>query len=261
MHHAPALLPVEPPEVDPLRFHRMVQDLEIALNEARIGQVEMHRLPELRILPHEARHRLILRLVRPDAIRGMQVQRGAQALRVQPRQEALGVGPQVGIPGVARPSGRRVAGPGDVPVHVDDAHGERHLPRAKLDHQIAQLVLAIGPEAAPPVPQRIPRQHGCTARYPAVVLQTADIVVPVAEEVEIAIFGVPGSGPLHQPALPIEYQAVRVIHQRPARARHQPWLQRNLAIDVIQRACRAAQIVTVVSAETPGDIKRLDPDR
>ena len=67
----------------------MMQDLEVGLHEFWIGNVEIDRLLRGGINAQRLRHRGVLLFVRIDAVGGMQIQRGAQALLVQPRDEAL----------------------------------------------------------------------------------------------------------------------------------------------------------------------------
>ncbi len=154
-----ALLPVHPPEVDPILLIGMVQDLEIAFHEMWIGDVEGDRLFGGRVDAHPFCHAFVLLLVRMDAPGRVQVERRAQSLLVQPLNEAVRIGEELSVPGVAGPAIGGVAGFGDVPVHVDDADRERNLLGAEFLHQGFQIVLGVGPVAAPPVAKDVTRDH------------------------------------------------------------------------------------------------------
>ena len=149
------LLPVHPPEVDPLRFEGMVQVFEIRLDVSGIGDVEGNRFPARRIDAHEPGGGFVAGLLRADPFGGMQVEGRLESLAVEELDELLGLGVELFIPGVAGP-------PLLVPVHVDDADRERHAVRFKVIHQPGEFRLRVGPIAAPPVAQRPPGQKRST---------------------------------------------------------------------------------------------------
>jgi hypothetical protein len=74
-----------------------------------------------------------------------------------------------------------------VPVHVDDADGEREFTRAELLHQSLEFGRVVGPEAAPPVAQEIARDHGRRPGDLLEFLQAAHVIVAVAEEVKVEV--------------------------------------------------------------------------
>ena len=251
-----ALLPVQPPEVDAARFLRVVEHLEVRRREGRVGQIVGHRLAARRVDAHSPGHRRVRLLMGMDAICRVQVERGAQALLVQEAQEAGRVGEQLAVPGVAGPAGAGVAGLGDVPLHVDDAHRERDLVRFEVEHQAGQLVLGIGPEAAPPVAQRPAWHHRHRPGDPAEVVQRGLVVVPIGEEIQVERAG---RGPARRdPARLVEHQRRRIVDQRPARAREQARLQRDRPGSAVQRARRAAQVPVSGVAEAPHRAVGLD---
>ena len=174
--------------------------------------------------------------------------------------KACGSRKQVAVPGIAGPADRLVARLCDVPIHVDDTHRQRHLVRGKILHQALQLILAVGPVAAPPVTQQPARdQRGRTGNF-LEILQTADIVVAIAKEVEVQIVG---GGTCHQPALVVKDQRARVVDHGPTAARHQAGFQRHKPVGFVQGPRCALEIARLpdVFAKVPGVISRFDINR
>ena len=136
---------------------------------------------------------------------------------------------------------------GDVPVHIDHAHRQRDAAGLELGHQVEVLLLGIFPIARPPVAQGPARDERHLARHAAELAQAAQVVVPEAKQIEVQVFGV---GALGDPALIIENQGVRIIHQGPALARHQARVEAHRAVDAVQGAGRAHQ----VGAAAPGAV-------
>ncbi len=254
------LLPVQPPEIHPVRLGRVVQQLKVRRPKLAVRNVKRHRLHRLRVDPRRRRHPRILLLVREDAVRRVQVQRRPQPLGVQPVDQPLRVGKQLAVPRVPRPPHRLVARLDDVPVHVDDAHRQRHFVRRKLLHQPLQLLLGVRPEAAPPVPQQPARDQRRRPGNLLKVLQAPHIVVPVAKEIEVQVLR---RRARHQPALLVKDQRPRVVHDRPPAARHQPRLQRHKPVRLVQRPRRPLQVARLpdMLAKVPRIIRRLHVDR
>ena len=106
-----ALLPVHPPEIDALLFHRVVEQLEIVLDKALVGDAKGHGFAAVRIDAHRLGKAGIDLLKVLHALRRVQVERGAQALVVHPAQKARRVGKELAVPGVAGPGVRACASP------------------------------------------------------------------------------------------------------------------------------------------------------
>jgi len=193
------------------------------------------------------------------AVGRVQVERGAQALPMQPGDEACRVGEQIAVPGVARPAHRAVAGLRRVPVHVHDADRERELARAEFRHQPLEFGLVVDPEAAPPVAQEIARDQRRRPGDLLEFLQTAHVIVAVAEEVEVEVVGRSSGG---DPAVLIEDQRARVVDHGIAVARQQPRLQVRPAVDLVERARRPLEIARgpTAVAVAPGRAARLERD-
>ena len=252
-----ALLPVQPPEVHAHRFVGMVQQTQVGAGEGGIADVEGHRLARGGIDVQGARHGLVLGLVGVDALRRVQVQPDLQPPLMGEIQERAGSGEQGLVPGVAGPAGGVVAGFGEVPVHVQDADREGQLVGLEIPDQVGQLILAVGPVAAPPVAQRPARDHGHPAADPAVIAQAGRVIVPVAEEIEVR----PGVRARLEPAVVVEEQGARIVDHGPARARHQARLEGDVAVGIIQGTGRAAQIGRVLRAGVPHRAAGLEGDR
>ena len=126
-----ALLPVDPPEVHALVLQRAVQLLEIRLHERVVRCVKVDAQLLLGIAAHRAAEGLVLLLVGLHAARRVQVERDAQPAVVHLAQESRGIGEEVLIPRVARPAAA-VGHVGQVPVHVEHRHRQRHVVRRKV---------------------------------------------------------------------------------------------------------------------------------
>jgi len=91
------LLPVKPPEVDPLSFQWMMQQIHVVLRELAVGQVEGNILLGRRIDSHVARKLWVGVFPRLHAARGMEIECHLQAFLVQLSQEVLGIGEQSSV--------------------------------------------------------------------------------------------------------------------------------------------------------------------
>ena len=156
-----ALLPVNPPEVDAIFLHRVVELVEVDLHELRIGQVELHGLAAFRIDVHGLGDLRIQLFERAHAVPRVDVERGLHAMLVQPVEEALRIREEVLVPRVAGPAGAvlRVDVVNQVPVHIDDGRGERDAFLFETFDELTVFGFGIAVVAAPPVAERIPRYH------------------------------------------------------------------------------------------------------
>ena len=179
---AALLLPVNPPEIHALTPEILQHHLLKGLLKARTCRIIGNGRFTLGIHAHGLRHGRIQRFAGAHAVGRMIVQRHAQAVRVQPGQHALRIGKACLIPGIARP-GRAVFGidARRVPVHIQYRHGQRHPLPGKALHQLHVALLRIGIEAAPPVAQRIARQHGRMAGQLIIIAQAGAVIMAVAE--------------------------------------------------------------------------------
>ena len=103
--------------------------LKVGQGKGRIGDA---RKPPAALRPGRCptrrRHLRVFLFVGVDAFGRVQVEGGLQVQScMQKLQECRRVGEELAVPGVAGPAGAGVAGLGEVPVHVDDAHRKRHL--------------------------------------------------------------------------------------------------------------------------------------
>ena len=179
---AALLLPVNPPEIHALAPEILQHHLLKGLLKTRTCRIIGNGRFALRIHAHDLRHGGIQRFAGAHAVGRMIVQRHSQAMRVQPGQHALRIGKACLIPGIARP-GRAVFGidARRVPVHIQYRHGQRHPLFGKALHQLHVALLRIGIEAAPPVAQRIARQHGRVAGHLIIIAQAGAVIMAIAE--------------------------------------------------------------------------------
>ncbi len=153
-----ALLPVDPPKVDPICLMRMMQLREVVLNERPVRKIK--RNPNIRfgINTHCDRHRLVCFLKPTHPVRRVQVNRDHPVVVLQPLQEAAWIREEIKVPRITRPTApvsfRNI---GDVPVHVDDTDRERNIFRLEACHQILVFLLTITPVATPPVTEYLTR--------------------------------------------------------------------------------------------------------
>ena len=235
-----ALLPVEPPEVHALRLERVVHDLEVGVEERRVGDVEGDRLVALGIAPERLGHLRVGVLEAAHPVGGMHVERDAQPAAVELGEEALGVGEQLALPAVAGPAGAVAVGHrrDPVPVHVQHRDRERQLLLLEAVQQLAVGVGAVGVVAAPPVAERPARQHRRAAGDGVERAQRVGVVVAVGEDVEVGAAAVARA----DPAVVGEHERARVVEGGDPEARDDPGVERDAAVDVVERPRRAAQV-------------------
>ena len=174
-----ALLPVHPPEVDPLILQGMVQQFKVVLDIALVGDTKGDRLTALCIDIHGLGKLWIDRLEGLYPLGRVQVEAHPEALVVDPLQEGGRVGEQFAVPGVAGPA------IGCVPVHIDDQHIQWHVVRLELAHQCFQILVSVGPVTGPPGAQHIAGHQGHRPAKPDIVGQSALVIVAVAKEIPV----------------------------------------------------------------------------
>ena len=182
-----ALLPVNPPEVDAIFLHRVVELVEVDLHELRIGQVELHGLAAFRIDVHGLGDLRIQLFERAHAVPRVDVERGLHAMLVQPVEEALRIREEVLVPRVAGPAGAvlRVDVVNQVPVHIDDGRGERDAFLFETFDELTVFGFGIAVVAAPPVAQHEARQQRGRAGQAVQGVHGLTVAVAVAEQVQV----------------------------------------------------------------------------
>ena len=243
-----SLLPVHPPEIDAVRFVGKMQRLKVRFEELGVQAVKAHRRLRFRIDAHSAGHRFVLHLVAAHALSRMQVERGLKPSFVQPGDEALVVREEIPVPRIARPAvviGAAVA-VGEVPVHIHDAHAQRHVMIRKAVHKAEVALFRVLVVAAPPVAQRIRRQHLRPARQAAVIRHSAGIVMAIAKEVHVR------TGPARRKPTVLRHQGrCAVVDKCIAVHRAYAVADGAGAVHVVQRGRRAAQILERLFAKAP----------
>jgi hypothetical protein len=164
-----------------------------------------------------------------------------QAAAVQLGEERLRVREQLALPGVARPA-RPVALRNRLdamPVHVEHRDGERRALGVEAVHQRDVALGAVAVVAAPPVAKRPARQHGLAPGQRVEGAQRLGVVEAEAEQVRVDL----ALGARANPAVVLEQEGPRVVELGDPQARHDARLERRAAVDVVERAGRAAKVV------------------
>ena len=161
--------------------------LKIGAGEGLDGDVEGNWFLAGGVDAYDLCHVGVLFFVGVNAISRMQVERGFEAAFVQGGNEAGRVGEEVAIPGVASPAASGIAGVGEVPIHIHNAHGQRHIVGLKLIHQPSSSACRVSPETAPPVAQCPARNHGRGASDLGKFLQTGVRILPIPKEIEVKV--------------------------------------------------------------------------
>ena len=231
-----SLLPVDPPEIHPFFFQRMMQALQIGPQERFIRRVKIHALLFRSVPAQRPADVFVGRFVGLNAPGGMQIQRHMHAPVVQRPQETGRVGEQLPVPGVARPSAA-IGHVGQVPVHVDHRDRQGNVLCGKLFHQRQIAMLGVAEKAAPPVAQRPAGQQRGGAGQAVKIPQAGSVIMTIAKKVQILLCVVPGP---QRAVLPQDHGAAVVQHGKPVPG-DQPIPHGNFPIRLIQRPGRSAQ--------------------
>ena len=234
-----ALLPVEPPEVDALVLERVVEDLEVGVEERAVGDVERDRLVGGGVAAERLGHALVGVLVAAHAVGGVDVERRPQAAAVQLGEEGLRVGEQLRLPAVAGPARAVVLRHrlDAVPVHVEHRDGERQALLLEAVEQLEVAVGAVAVVAAPPVAEHPARQHGRPAGDGEERVERALVVVAVGEDVDVD--AAVGAGA--DPAVVLEQERARVVERGHTAGRDDAGIELDPPVDVVERARGAAE--------------------
>ena len=156
----PSGLPVQPPEIHALLFHRPVDVLKAGFQEFWVRRVKIYRLFIFPVCAHFFSYRPVRFLMGPDTVRRMDVQRHPHIPVMEPLKKLLRIRKQIPVPGVTGPAAAVLwINVYQMPVHINDSHGKRDLFLFKTLHQsfIGRLCIFVIP--APPVAQGISGNH------------------------------------------------------------------------------------------------------
>ena len=265
------LLPIEPPEVDPLLFDGVQHDIEKGLHEFFVSTLPRDIFPRGGIEIHLFGKIVILALKGSDTRSGVQIQRSLQMFRLGPVEKLIGVGEKSFFPRVAGLVLELVPGIGFgkeavglVPVHIDHQHIERYVVLLEPRHDIAHLVVGVGPVARPPVAEYKTGRQGHLPGKEGKIFQGRLIVGPIGHE--IPILNRPVFIPLFDPGkiAVVKQEALRIVDQRPAVAREYTVFQLQLmpglvalnkcrAVHTVERAGRALQIALLLHTGIPSE--------
>ena len=252
-----ALLPVQPPEVHALLLQGVVGVVEVGGGEVLVPDVEGDLVAAGGVQAEPAHHGLVGGLVAADARGGVQVEGDLQAAGVQGGQEALRVGEQVGVPGVAGPAvAERRVDVHQVPVHVDHGHGEGQLLGREPVHESQVGGLGVLVEAAPPVAQQRARDEGRGAGQGEEVAQRPPVVLAVPEQVQVLVRRAPvhgvGAGARADPFVALEQERGGAVDDGDAVGGEQAGVQAGPPVDLVQGAAGAAEVGGVGLLGVPG---------
>ena len=158
-----SLLPVKPPEVYSLFFHRMMQFLKICLNEFRICHIKKYRFLTCRSNSHLLCNSRIGFFISTHSICRMYVQCDLISMFVQPVHKFRRIWEKLLIPGISCPSAsiyRRYI-LYQMPVHIYNCNRKRHFFFLKTLYQFFVLCLCVFVISAPPVSERISWKQRC----------------------------------------------------------------------------------------------------
>ena len=160
-----SLLPVNPPEIDALFFHRMMDFVEIYINKFRIRNVKIDRLFFFCIHSHSFCYFRIAVLIRTNSVCRMDVQCCLHAACMEFSKKTLRIREEFFIPAIAGPAAAvfRIHIVYTVPVHIDNSNREGNVLFIKVFHQFHIGCFTVTPVTAPPVSKRKPRKHRCLA--------------------------------------------------------------------------------------------------
>ena len=119
-----SLLPVKPPEIYAVFFHRMMQIIKINLKEFIICYVKKYRLFLLRIHSHFLCNTWICFFIWADSICRMNIQCYLHIMVMKPFQEFRRIRKQLFVPGIACPSASiyRIHILNKMPVHINNSY-------------------------------------------------------------------------------------------------------------------------------------------
>ena len=257
------LLPVEPPEIDAL-IHVLVQ---IGVEEClHIFLVASHPLVGLAVVLSVALHELVvLLLVGTHAVGRVQVHRGLHALLVEVGEELPVVGEDALVPVPAGPAAASFLGVG-VPVHVDDDHVERQVEAMEVADEVAQVLVAVCPIAAPPVAESVSGRQRHLAGKLREALQGTFVVVPVGHEIPVLrTFRTLSLSHPVPVCRAVEDVVLGIVDERPAVRSQQAVLEGHLVLGVavlvhvavvaVKGAIGSLQVAFLLCAGRPGELR------
>ena len=119
-------------------------------------------------------------------------------------------------------------------------------------HQAEQVLVSIGPVAAPPVAKNVARHHGGLASDLGQVQLAGSEVMPVTEEIQIFVFQM---GTRFQPGFIVENEGLGIIMYSPAFSGHQARIGTDKPTGIVECTESTAQIAGTIRmiAIMPGE--------
>ena len=156
-----SLLPVNPPEIDALFFHRMMDFFEIYIDKFRIGNVKIDRLFFFCIHSHSFCYFRIAVLIRTNSVCRMDIQCCLHAACMEFSKKTLRIREEFFIPAIAGPAAAvfRIHIVYTVPVHIDNSNREWNVLFVEVFHQFHIRCFTVTPVTAPPVSECKSRKH------------------------------------------------------------------------------------------------------
>ena len=171
------LLPVDPPEVDPLFLSCADDAVEHIVVELRVAEIPGHHLGALiesHVITQFGEEVLII----VYTVGGVQVEGHLESVVVHPLDESFGVGYGRAVPGPSRPSLC-------MPVHIEDhdIHGDIVLLHVVDDFH--ELIGSIALVLAVPITEHIEWRHGLTSGHLNEIAQCFFVLVTITEEIPV----------------------------------------------------------------------------
>ena len=249
------LLPVEPPEVYAFVHIGVQIGVEQGFHKPLVATQKLHCLA---VGVAVAAGKLgVAFLVGAHTVGGVQVHSGFHAGIVEEFQELLIVGKEALVPVPAGPAATGF-GRNRMPVHVHHQHVERYVEALEVAYEVAEVLVAVAPVAAPPVAKGIAWWQRHVAGKAGEALQRLLVVGAVNHK--IPVLGTVGTRTRGHPipvGVAVEQQTARVVNQRPAIAGKQPVLNGHrlvavhIAVVAVEGAVGAFQIGFLLHARLP----------
>ncbi len=177
------LLPVEPPEVNAFFFHGCEHIAENALHESLVGAIPRNLFLFGGVETHVGSNLGISDLEGHDTRGGVEVEGDLEVFRLQIVEEFIGLREERLVPAETGPSTAFTVDV--VPVHIHHEHIERDIVGLHLVDKVAELLIAVGPVAAPPISESVARGQRHFAGEYREVGECLAVVLTVGHEIPV----------------------------------------------------------------------------
>ena len=173
-----SLLPVNPPEIYPLLFHRVIQPLEVARHEFGVGTVKRNAIHLFRHHSHILANCGKLCFMFADSVGRMNVEGYFQILFFEIAQKRLMIREENRAPSESGPTGQ-------MPIHINCQYIDWQLYTVELRNQLLQLFVSVSPIAAVPIAQRIAWRNRLTTENHRDFFQRSFVCQTISQQIQI----------------------------------------------------------------------------